>query len=46
MTLINISKHDEICLADNDESKAMVLGVLSRNKIAGETSDDLMILCH
>lgn len=46
MTLIDISKHDEICLADNVESKAMVLGVLSMNKIVGETSDDIIILCH
>lgn len=46
VTLINISKHDEICLADNVESKAVVLGVLSMNKIGGETSNDVMILCH
>lgn len=42
MTLINISKHNGVCLADNVESKVLVLGVLSK-KIRGQTSDDIIL---
>ena len=46
MTLIKISKHFGLCLADNVEGKVLVLGGLSKNKTGGGTSADVIPLCH